>query len=552
MLTSSKLSVDSILAKFGYVYQQVDGTLPNPPFIFNDLSDPRRMQEADLFCDLKLQFNVSAKIDRIVECIISKVCWLYRKYYIYDLTEDTFFEQVRIISGIMISILFDSILFKFDGSCFKYDPELWKPKLRGLIKDFILGKLSTGQLNYLVEEDAAVYAKIIYESFTDLRYAYKHTFVAVKNLDNFDFNLACTNSETRHYVKCLILSYMKEHPECTCDEVAKIYHVNVKTVYNIKNINQDINKISFEDIREKPRGPEPRFFSTIPANAFDDLINAIVQHTPDHFGLKGSSWTGQMCVQYLKKFHNIEVKRSYLYYIFRKFEVTSKFGRRINPRRDLDEVIDFLRNRFKTICKEAKKNGERIIWGDETHCNQGYHQGSFSPIGMRSNVSHSTSAQHTALSLFIIIGPDGLVEIYKVEGTFDAKFFQKCLQDLHKKYKNDKFVLIVDNSRIHHAKLISNWLNKLGKMHKKYIRLEYLPAYSPDLNPVEFMNNDFKTHLRKQALNTSKDVIRATNDYIHQYSNGDRKIVEARVKQFFKAPSCLYSWKIYEEVFSAG
>lgn len=51
-----------------------------------------------------------------------------------------------------------------------------------------------------------------------------------------------------------------------------------------------------------------------------------------------------------------------------------------------------------------------------------------------------------------------------------------------------KVFLIPDNLRVHHAKPVKEWL----EAHKKMIQVFYLPAYSPELNPDEYLNCDLK------------------------------------------------------------
>ena len=48
-------------------------------------------------------------------------------------------------------------------------------------------------------------------------------------------------------------------------------------------------------------------------------------------------------------------------------------------------------------------------------------------------------------------------------------------------YPNQKVVMVVDNVKYHHAKR----LKPILKRYKHRIELVYLPAYSPDLNPIE-------------------------------------------------------------------
>lgn len=63
----------------------------------------------------------------------------------------------------------------------------------------------------------------------------------------------------------------------------------------------------------------------------------------------------------------------------------------------------------------------------------------------------------------------------------DACRFRRFLCHLKREMRDDKLILICDNARFHKAKWLSEWL----EMQKSWIRLEFLPAYSPDFNPIE-------------------------------------------------------------------
>lgn len=66
--------------------------------------------------------------------------------------------------------------------------------------------------------------------------------------------------------------------------------------------------------------------------------------------------------------------------------------------------------------------------------------------------------------------------------TFDALNFQAFLgQLLRRRRRGRKMVVIVDNARWHHARALRPWLHK----HRHALRLDFLPPYSPDLNPAE-------------------------------------------------------------------
>lgn len=59
--------------------------------------------------------------------------------------------------------------------------------------------------------------------------------------------------------------------------------------------------------------------------------------------------------------------------------------------------------------------------------------------------------------------------------------FFSFLVKVIRNYQGQKVVMVVDNVKYHHAKR----LKPLVEKYKDKIELVYLPAYSPDLNPIE-------------------------------------------------------------------
>lgn len=73
-------------------------------------------------------------------------------------------------------------------------------------------------------------------------------------------------------------------------------------------------------------------------------------------------------------------------------------------------------------------------------------------------------------------------EIYCEEHeSYDAKVFLMFLENVLAKHPEGKTILILDNARIHHAKLLKTFL----KENKDRLELMFLPPYSPNLNLIE-------------------------------------------------------------------
>jgi len=72
--------------------------------------------------------------------------------------------------------------------------------------------------------------------------------------------------------------------------------------------------------------------------------------------------------------------------------------------------------------------------------------------------------------------------VTQFEKSFNAITFQSFLQHLlrHQR-RGKKMVLLLDNGRYHHARALRPFLEK----HSSHLSLEFLPPYSPKLNPIE-------------------------------------------------------------------
>lgn len=72
--------------------------------------------------------------------------------------------------------------------------------------------------------------------------------------------------------------------------------------------------------------------------------------------------------------------------------------------------------------------------------------------------------------------------VYMLNPKFDALSFRVFMGKLlrHRK-RSRKMIVILDNARYHYATMLSPFL----KSHKDNLLLEFLPPYSPELNPIE-------------------------------------------------------------------
>lgn len=477
------------------------------------------------------------------------------RYCIRHLPSDDVYDRLVLIIKIALNLPFQLPIFSPDKSCIYYENFFLSNTNRRVVEDLIFENIKDNPLLKDVSvEDIIDYCDIFYRILYDLVHhqSLKKVFVGVNDLRSIqrkNINLSHETAEIRNFVRCQILVTIKNNPTLSNIKIAELFSVHRKTVANVRNKYLTNPKIKAEDLVEKSRGPKPSDDNLVNSKVLNELIKALIEEDPKKHGLNYSTWTGNCVIEYLEKVYDIKVTRDYIYNLFRKHGIRSKYASRQNPNRKDEAKQKFLHKTYREICQEAKKDGFRVIYCDETSCLKGQHNRGFAPCGISPSNFHTTESAHTAATLLTFLGVDGFFQLFSIEQTMNAAMFFICLMILHLTYPDEKFMLIMDNSHVHTARMINNWILE-SKEISSFLRLRWLPAYCPELNPVEYFNNVFKGYLRNLPLKNKQDIISATENFCLDFISGNQQNIQQRVVSFFKAEECKYSFEIYNEIFN--
>src|SRR5271163_2301377 len=145
--------------------------------------------------------------------------------------------------------------------------------------------------------------------------------------------------------------------------------------------------------------------------------------------------------------------------------------------RNSTRVIDLRRTYCNMVSEQPDKD---ILFLDETGFN--LHTSincGYSPIGQPAFISLPANRGRN-LSLIVTISAHGLISYTIYDGPVNGEMFTSYLElDLLPRLQGNEVAIILDNAKIHHVGSVSKWAEE------NEIRLEYLPPYSPQLNPVE-------------------------------------------------------------------
>ncbi|KYH29048.1 hypothetical protein CLTEP_27340 [Clostridium tepidiprofundi DSM 19306] len=111
-------------------------------------------------------------------------------------------------------------------------------------------------------------------------------------------------------------------------------------------------------------------------------------------------------------------------------------------------------------------------------------------------------------------------EIFCIERKcYDAKVFLEFLNMVVNKYPTGKIAIVLDNARIHHAKLLEDFLNENANR----VELIFLPPYSPNLNLIEGL---WKWLKEKVVYNVFYSSVKEIRQNVHLFLNEINKYPE--------------------------
>lgn len=148
--------------------------------------------------------------------------------------------------------------------------------------------------------------------------------------------------------------------------------------------------------------------------------------------------------------------------------------------REWKEVI------YPRIRKEAAEAGAVVLFADEAAVRTDFHSGTtWAPIGQTPVVDWS--GEKKTVMMVSAIGQRGQLRFHLHEGSFNSGHFITFLKSLANDFDEPVFV-IVDNSSVHTAKPVRDYVDSTeGK-----VRIFFLPPYSPELNPDEWVWKNVK------------------------------------------------------------
>ena len=253
------------------------------------------------------------------------------------------------------------------------------------------------------------------------------------------------------------------------------------------------------------RPPEIRLSRTESART----VRLIVGKCPDQLRLPFALWTREAVRMLLKREYGVEVSIWTIGRYLRRWGLTPQKPLRRAFEQDPKAVKRWLEQEYPAIRQRALREKAEIHWGDEMGLR------SDDTVGRTWGLKGKTpvilvTGQRFGCNMISTITNHGALAFMVFEETLTAAVVVRFLKRLVR-HTPRKVFWIVDRHPAHRAAAVTRWLEANPSRIERF----YIPAYSPQLNPDELLNQDVKANTTRRSRPHDKpELIRIVRSYL--------------------------------------
>lgn len=259
---------------------------------------------------------------------------------------------------------------------------------------------------------------------------------------------------------------------------------------------------------------------------------AIEDHCPEDYEIDSALWTRRAVQELIEQVCGVKLPVRTVGDYLSRWGYTPKKPIKRAYEQDPEAVRVWLEEEYPQIVERAEQEGATIVWGDEAGVSSNEYGGrGYAPIGEKAVVRPS-ERRRWRINYIASLSNQGSVRFMLYLCKFSAdvliKFLGRLIQGGAK-----KLFWIGDQHPVHERAKVQRWLER----HADQIEMFFLPTYSPELNPAEYLNNSLKQGVHGQAPTRNLEQLKQrVGSQLHRL----QKLPE-QIRNYFKHPSIAYA-----------
>jgi transposase len=312
-------------------------------------------------------------------------------------------------------------------------------------------------------------------------------------------------------------------------EAARVFGVHPNAVNRwVRRYRED----GWDALAERRRGRRPGEQAALSERQQQEVIALVRDTTPDQLGLAGCLWTRDAVAELIAARYGIRLAPTTVGAYLRSWRFSPQKPQRRALEQNPAAVRRWLEETYPAIRAQAKREGGVVVWLDEMGVRSDVAAGrSWAPVGQ--TPVRKRTGKRFRVSLISAVSAGGLLRFRLFVGSFTGRVFIDFLRRLLRELAGRKVHLIVDQHPVHRAKLVGAWVAR----HAERIELHFLPGYSPELNPVELLNNDVKANAAGRR--GARTVVELAGE-LRAYARCRQRQPEV-IARFFQTPATCYA-----------
>ena len=267
-------------------------------------------------------------------------------------------------------------------------------------------------------------------------------------------------------------------------EAARLFGVARQTIHTWINAYQARGAAG---LRARRRGRRPGG-KALAAKQAAVVRRRIRDRHPDQLKLPFFLWTRQAVRELIADEFAIDVSVWTVGRYLRDWGFTPQRPARRALQQNPRAVRRWLKVDYPAIQMQAKAENGEVYWEDEMGLRSDHTAGrSYAPRGRTPTIR--INGNRFGCNMISAISNRGRLYFSVFRGSFTTKVFLAFLRRLIRQVDR-KIFLILDGHPVHRARAVAAWL----KRHADRILVFRMPAYSPELNPDEYLNQDVKSN----------------------------------------------------------
>lgn len=251
------------------------------------------------------------------------------------------------------------------------------------------------------------------------------------------------------------------------------------------------------------------------------IQDLVANNTPDHFGYPFLLWSREAIQTLILDKIGIDLPIRTLGTYLERWGFTAQKPKSRAYEQSDKAVQKWLNEDYPEIASRAKKEGAEIHWGDETGIRSDDVKGrSYAPKGKTPVIK--LKGKRERLNMLSTVTNRGKLRFTLFSKAMNAEILITFLTRLIKQ-SDKKVFLILDNLPVHHCDIVKQFI----KANIDDIEMFFLPSYSPELNPDEYLNSEFKKSVRKLPDTRKKGQLeKNVRSVLHQIQKQPERVIK--------------------------